>query len=261
MKPQKNKNEESNVKGKQKTAVLREGFKDGIPIGLGYFAVAFSLGIAARAAGLNAFEGLISSLLMNASAGEYVGFTIIGGNGTYLELALMTIIANARYLLMSCALSQRFSPSTPLIHRIGVGFYITDELFGISIARPGMLDPFYTYGAVLIASPCWGIGTALGVIAGNILPVRIVSALSVALYGMFIAIIIPPSRKNKVVAGAVLLSFALSYLSKKISYIKDMSNGTITIILTVLISSLAAVFFPVKEENDNESTTEDSHAA
>lgn len=259
MKPQKTKNEESTAAGKQRAAVLREGFRDGIPIGLGYFAVAFSLGIAARAAGLNAIEGLISSLLMNASAGEYVGFTIIGGNGTYLELALMTIIANARYLLMSCALSQRFSPSTSIIHRIGVGFYITDELFGISIARPGMLDPFYTYGAVLIASPCWGIGTALGVIAGNILPVRIVSALSVALYGMFIAIIIPPSRKNKVVAGAVLLSFVLSYISKYIPYVRDMSGGTVTIILTVLISSLAAFFFPIKDVDDSEG--EDSHAA
>lgn len=228
--------------------VLREGFRDGIPIGLGYLAVSFSLGVAARNAGLSAFQGFLVSLLNNASAGEYAGFTVIAANGAYFEIFLMTLIANARYLLMSCALSQKFSPDTPLIHRILVGYDVTDEIFGITIARPGMLDPFYSYGAILIAAPAWAGGTALGVIAGNLLPARAVSALSVALFGMFLAVIIPPARKNRVIALFVLISFAASFAATYLPLISRLSDGTRTIILTVLISAVAAILFPVNEE-------------
>ncbi len=228
--------------------VMKEGFRDGIPIGLGYLAVSFSLGVAARNAGLSAFQGFLVSLLNNASAGEYAGFTVIAANGAYFEIFLMTLIANARYLLMSCALSQKFSPDTPLIHRIFVGYDVTDEIFGITIARPGMLDPFYSYGAILIAAPAWAGGTALGVIAGNLLPARAVSALSVALFGMFLAVIIPPARKNHVIALFVLVSFAASFAATYLPLISQLSGGTRTIILTVLISAIAAILFPVNEE-------------
>ena len=230
--------------------VLREGFRDGIPIGLGYLAVSFSLGVAARNAGLSAFQGFLVSLLNNASAGEYAGFTVIAANGAYFEIFLMTLIANARYLLMSCALSQKFFPDTPLIHRILVGYDVTDEIFGITIARPGMLDPFYSYGAILIAAPAWAGGTALGVIAGNLLPARAVSALSVALFGMFLAVIIPPARKNRVIALFVLISFAASFAATYLPLISRLSGGTRTIILTVLISAVAAILFPVNEEEE-----------
>ena len=162
----------------------------------------------------------------------------------------MTLIANARYLLMSCALSQKFSPDTPLIHRIFVGYDVTDEIFGITIARPGMLDPFYSYGAILIAAPAWAGGTALGVIAGNLLPARAVSALSVALFGMFLAVIIPPARKNRIIALFVLVSFAASFAATYLPLISQLSGGTRTIILTVLISAIAAILFPVNEEED-----------
>ena len=163
--------------------VLVNGIRDGIPIGLGYFAVSFSLGIAARKAGLSPFQGFLASLFNNASAGEYAAFTLIAANAGYLQVAIITLIANARYLLMSCALAQRFSPDTPFFHRFLIGYDVTDELFGITIARPGWLNPYYTYGAILVAAPAWSIGTALGIIAGNLLPLRAVSALSVALYG------------------------------------------------------------------------------
>ena len=229
---------------------MKEGFRDGIPIGLGYLAVSFSLGVAARNAGLSAFQGFLVSLLNNASAGEYAGFTVIAANGAYFEIFLMTLIANARYLLMSCALSQKFSPDTPLIHRIFVGYDVTDEIFGITIARPGMLDPFYSYGAILIAAPAWAGGTALGVIAGNLLPARAVSALSVALFGMFLAVIIPPARKNRVIAFFVLVSFAASFAATYLPLISQLSGGTRTIILTVLISAIAAILFPVNEAED-----------
>ena len=230
--------------------IFFEGLKDGLPIGFGYLAVSFSLGVAARSAGLNAFQGFLASLLNNASAGEYAGFTVIAAGATYLEMAIITLIANARYLLMSCALSQHFPPGTPLRHRLLIGHYITDEIFGITIAQPGKLNPIYSYGAIAFAAPCWAFGTAFGVIAGNILPLRIVSALSVALYGMFLAIIIPPSKKDKVVAVCVVIGFLLSYLASVLPVISDFSEGTRTILLTVLISSVAALCFPVKSESE-----------
>lgn len=229
---------------------FREGMRDGIPIGLGYLAVSFSLGVAARGAGLTALQGFTASLLNNASAGEYAGFTVIAANASYLEMMLMTLIANARYLLMSCALSQKFSPDTPLRHRLLVGYDVTDEIFGITIARPGILDPCYTYGAIVIAAPCWAGGTALGVIAGNLLPLRVVSALSVALFGMFLAVIIPPARKNRIVAIFVLISFLASFAAASLPYISQLSGGTRTIILTVAISAAAAALFPVRDEDE-----------
>ena len=225
--------------------------KDGLPIGLGYFAVAFSLGIAARNAGLNATQGFIASLFNIASAGEYALFTLIAASAAYIETAVMTLVVNARYLLMSCALSQRFDPDTPMIHRIGVGALITDELFGIAIARPGYIKPAYTYGAALTSVIPWALGTSLGIVMGNILPAGVVSALSVAIYGMFLAIIIPPARENKVVMVFVAAGFILSYLSEIIPFLKSMSEGTRTIVLTVVLAAAAAFFFP-REEEQNE---------
>ena len=229
---------------------LREGARDGLPIALGYFAVSFTLGIAAKRAGLTASQGFLASLLCNASAGEYAGFTMISASAALWELAIMTLIVNARYLLMSTALSQKFAPGTPFIHRLLVGFDVTDELFGIAIARPGYLDPYYFYGAMLVAMPGWAFGTFFGVMAGNVLPTRLVSALSVALYGMFLAIIIPPARKDKVVAGLVVLSFALSFVCTYLPGISALSDGTRTILLTVAISCAGALLFPIKTQSE-----------
>ncbi len=228
--------------------VFRKGMKDAIPIGLGYLAVAFSLGIAARNAGMNAFQGFLMSMLNNASAGEYAGITVIAANSPYVEIAIVTLITNARYLLMSCAMGQRLTPGLSFGHRLLMGFDITDELFGIAIARPGYLHPWYTYGAMTVAIPGWAVGTALGVTAGNMLPARIVSALSVSLFGMFLAIIIPPARKDKVVAVLITLAFLLSFLASCLPVISSLSEGTRTIILTIVLSAGAAALFPHKEE-------------
>lgn len=198
------------------------------------------------------WRAFFAGLLNNASAGEYAAFTLIASGATYLEVAVITLIANARYLLMSCALAQRFAPGTPFWHRLLIGYDVTDELFGITIARPGYLNPFYTYGAIVLAAPAWATGTALGIIAGNALPVRAVSALSVALYGMFLAIIIPPAKKSRIVAALVAISFALSFVCGYLPGIRNLSEGTRTILLTVLISGVAAVLFPVKEEDEND---------
>lgn len=142
--------------------VFCEGMRDGVPIALGYFAVSFSLGIAARNAGLTPIQGFFASLFNNASAGEYAAFSLIAAGATYLEVAIITLIANARYLLMSCALAQKFAPGTPFFHRLIIGYDVTDELFGITIARPGYLNPFYTYGAHCAGGPRLGHGHSAG---------------------------------------------------------------------------------------------------
>lgn len=230
-----------------KSCMIR-GFRDGIPISLGYFAVAFSLGIAARNAGLTAFQAMLTSLLNNASAGEFAAFTLIGAGAGYVEVALMTLVSNARYLLMSCALSQKLDPDTPLLPRMLIGFDVTDEIFGVSIAFPGRLNPFYTYGVILAALPGWALGTYFGVLMGNALPARLVSALSVSLYGMFIAIIIPPARQSRVVAVFVIVSMALSGLLSAVEWFHFLSSGARIILLTVVISAVAAWKFPIREE-------------
>lgn len=229
-----------------KTWYLR-GLKAGVPIGLGYLAVAFTLGIAARSAGLNAFQATLTSFLINASAGEFVGFTLIGVGASYLEVAIMEAVANARYLLMSFSLSQKLHPKTGILHRLLIGWYVTDEVFGVSISAPGYLNPFYTYGAITLACPGWAVGTCLGVIMGNILPANVVSALSVGLYGMFIAIFVPPSRKSRTVLILVLVSMALSFALARIPVFAGISEGVRTIILTVVLSAAAAVLAPVRE--------------
>ncbi len=229
-----------------------KGLRDGVPISLGYFAVAFSLGILAKKAGLTAFQGFLASLLCNASAGEYAAFTVIAENGAYLAIALATLVANARYFLMSAAFAQRLDPEMPFFHRFLLAFDMTDEIFGISISREGILNPWYTYGAVIAALPGWSLGTMCGILAGGALPVRAVNALSVALYGMFFAVIIPPARKSKIVAGIIAVCFALSYACSVIPWVRDLPEGTRTIILTVVIASAAAILFPRKETEEKE---------
>ena len=223
-----------------------QGLRDGLPIGLGYFAVAFTLGIAARRAGLTAFQAGLASFLTNASAGEAAGFTVIAEGGSYLTMAIMILVANARYLLMSTALTQKLRPETGLLNRMIIGFDVTDEIFGVSIARPGWLCPFYSYGVFILPLIGWSSGTYLGVMMGNLLPANLVSALSVGLYGMFIAIIIPPARKNRVIAVLVVLSMALSFACSRLPGISALSGGTRIILLTVVIAAAAALIRPVK---------------
>lgn len=223
-----------------------QGLRDGLPIGLGYFAVSFTLGITARRAGLTAFQAALASFLTNASAGEAAGFTVIAEGGSYLTMAIMILVANARYLLMSTALTQKLRPETSILNRLIIGYDVTDEIFGVSIARPGWLCPFYSYGVFVLPLIGWSSGTYLGVMMGNLLPANLVSALSVGLYGMFIAIIIPPARKERVIAVLVAMSMLLSYACARLPVVSGLSSGTRIILLTVLIAAGAALLRPVK---------------
>ena len=229
---------------------FKKGILNGIPIALGYLAVSFSLGIQCKEAGINSIYAAFMSLINLTSAGEFAAVGIIASAGSYLEMAVSQAVINLRYMLMSCALSQKVNPSSSYIHRFFIAFGVTDEIFGISMAEDGKLNPFYTYGAMLVAIPGWTLGTFLGVIFGNILPEILVNSLSVALYGMFIAIIIPPAKQKVSVAVAVIISMICSYLCTKLPMIKDFSSGTVIIILTVTISLIFALICPI-DSDDN----------
>lgn len=240
---------------KTETAIwFRRGIKNGVPIALGYFAVSFALGIAARDVGLNAFQGAISSAFTLASAGQFAGLNVIASAASYAEMAVMMLVINARYLLMSCSLSQKLDPDLPFYHRLLIGWGITDEIFGVASCVPDKLNPFYNYGMMAVAIPGWTIGTVLGIVVGNILPATVTSALGVSLYGMFLAIIIPPARKNRVIAGVVAVSMAASLAMAKLPVVSGLSSGMRTIVLTVVIAGIAALLFPVEEK-------EETHAA
>ena len=241
-----------------KRAEFNVGLRAGIPIGIGYFAVSFSLGIIARDCGFNAFQGFLTSLTSYASAGQYIGFTMYGAGATLWQLVIMMIITNARYLPMGVALNQKVKEGTPLLHRILIGHSITDEIFGVSIARPGYASPYFGVGCWLSAMSMWSVGNAIGIAVGNILPPRAVSALSVALFGMFLAVIIPPIKKDKIIGCAVAISFALSYLATTLPAFQNISSGNRTILLTVIIASAFAVIAP--RQNESPEVTVDAPA-
>ena len=229
-----------------------KGLETGIPIGLGYLAVSFTLGIQAKKIGISALQSAIMSFGLHASAGQYILISLFGAGTSILVMVVMEMVANARYLLMSCSLSQKIPEDTSLWKRLLMGYFITDEIFGAAIAVKGKLNPFYIFGMATIASPGWVVGTALGVILGNALPGSVISALSVGLFGMFIACIIPEGKKNKVVAIVIIVSFIASYLLSVIPVVKNLDSGLKIIILTVVIAGIFSVVKPVEKEVPNE---------
>ncbi len=240
----------------RKTAFKR-GIIDGIPIALGYLAVSFTFGIQAAKEGLSVFQATLLSLTNLTSAGQFAGLGIIVASASYLEMAFTQLIINLRYCLMSCSLSQKLDSNAKFYHRFIMSYGITDEIFGICSGRPKKLSPFYCYGAICVASPGWALGTFLGALSGNILPASVLSALGVALYGMFIAIVIPPAKTNKVIAGLVIVSMVASFLFSILPILKEISSGFTLIILTVVIAGAAALLFPIDiDEEQNKAVKE-----
>lgn len=226
----------------------RKGIKDGIPICLGYFAVSFAFGIQASDLKLSAFQSGMLSLLNLTSAGQFAGLSVIASGGSYLEMAAVQFVINLRYLLMSAALSQKLLPSVTTAERLGIAYGVTDEIFGVSALTDGPLSPFYSYGLIAAAMPGWVAGTVLGASAGAILPERLISALGIALYGMFIAIIVPPARKQKSVLAAVLLSMGLSAAGAYLPLFTQISAGMRIIFITASVSALCAIIWPKEED-------------
>lgn len=236
-----------------KTALRKDiidGLRVGFPIAMGYFAVAFSLGIIAVQAGLTAPLGFLSSFFTRASAGEYGTYTLVAIEAAYAEVVVMCLVVNLRYMLMSAALSQKIAPGTSWFHRLMMAFCITDEVFGVSVAHPGYTPPAYTYSAALISTLFWASGCAMGIMAGGLLPQSMVTALSMSLYGMFLAIIIPPARQNRFILGLVVVSMTASGLFSVLPVLKEISVGFKVIILTLVIASIAALIHPVEERKE-----------
>ena len=236
---------------KDDAVVFARGARDAVPVMLGYFAVSFTLGIAAKNAGLTPFQAFLSSLTQASSTGQFAGYMMISSCASYAAVALMIFVANARYMLMSCAMSQKLAPGTPLLHRLAIAAYLTDEIFGLSVTKPAPVNPYYSYGMAACAVPGWSFGTLFGVIAGNVLPGSAVDALSAGIFGMFIAVIVPPARGDKIIALLIAVSMAASFLFSRFNFL-GVSSGTRTIILTIAIAGAAAFLFPLKEEASDE---------
>ena len=233
------------------------GIQDGIPICLGYLAVSFTFGIMAKKVGVSIFDTVLISITNVTSAGQFAGLSLIASTASYIEMAITQLIINLRYSLMSCALSQKIDPKAPFFHRFLIAYGVTDEIFGVSVSKEGKISPFYSYGVISISVGGWVLGTFLGILSGNILPPRAISALSVALYGMFIAIIIPPAKGNRILAGIIILSMAASLLFTEAPILQNISSGFRIIIITLVIAGLAAWFFPVPDDS-NETTTKNA---
>lgn len=230
----------------ENSAMFYKGLKDGAALLLGYAAVGFTLGIGAKGCGLTPFQTLISAATQNAAAGQFAGYSLIASGAGLLEVAVMILIANARYLLMSCTLSQKLPSNTSTAHRLLMAFDITDEIFGLAAAQSPRLSPYYNYGLVASAAPGWALGAWAGAAAGSVLPADVMTALSVSLFGMFIAVIVPPARKDKVIALLIAVSMAASWAFARYD-VFGFSAGTRTMLLTVVLSGAAAAIAPVKE--------------
>lgn len=228
------------------------GLHDGVPIALGYFAVSFTFGMMAVSGGLSVWQATLISLTNLTSAGQFAGLDIMIACGSLWEMALTQLIINLRYSLMSFSLSQKLERNLAPWHRFAVAFGMTDEIFGVSASQLGRLNPFYNYGAMSVAVPGWTFGTLAGAIAGNIMPGFLASALSVAIYGMFLAVIIPPAKKHRAVLKVVVGAMAVSTLFACTPVLNKVSSGFVIIITTLAVAGMAAYFCPIEDGEEED---------
>lgn len=233
---------------------FKKGLKDGLPICLGYFPVSFAFGIFAVENGLSVFQATILSLVNLTSAGQLAGVPIMIG-GSLPELALSQLIINSRYSLMSVSLSQNFSPRVKLKDKLLIAYGNTDEVFAVAISQKGEIGKRYMMGLILPPVLGWTLGTLTGSIAGNILPVMVTAALGLAIYGMFVAIVVPVAKKEKATALCVAIAIALSCAFKYIPALSKVPSGFTVIICAVVAAAILAVVAPVKVD---EEVTEDA---
>ena len=227
---------------------IKKGLKDGIPIALGYISVSFTFGLQSVHSGLSWWEAVMISLTNLTSAGQFAGLDIlVRGGGFWIEMACAQFVINLRYALMSLSLSQKADKSVRGIHRWLIGFGITDEIFAVAMGNRKDVSNKYLYGLMLLPIVGWTTGTLLGAMAGQVLPTVIRDSLCIAIYGMFLAIIIPPAKKNSAILTVVVISALLSCAFKWLPLLNQVSSGFVIIICTVIASVVGAVFFPIKE--------------
>lgn len=229
-----------------------QGVKDGLPICFGYISVAFAFGIFARENGLGLLETLLISMTNVTSAGQLAAVPIIVSGGTIIELLVSQIVINLRYALMSVSLSQKLGKSVRMFDRFIVSFVNTDEVFAVASGKKGSCERSYLYGLILTPYLGWSLGTLIGAAAGDILPAAVISALGIAIYGMFVAIVVPPAKENRNTLLCVVFAIILSCMFKYIPVLSKVPSGFTIIICAVSASAVFAFTAPVLEEEQDE---------
>lgn len=227
-----------------------KGIRDGLPICFGYLSVSFAFGIFAIANGLTVPESVLMSMTNVTSAGQLAAVPIIAGGGTLIELAISQLVINLRYALMSVSLSQKLGKSVRMLDRFIIAFVNTDEVFAVASAQEGSVGRKYLYGLILTPFLGWASGTLLGAVAGNLLPAVVISALGVAIYAMFIAIVFSKAKTDKPTAVCVLIAIALSCAFRYIPFLQGVPAGFTVIICAVITAGLMAWLAPVKEAGE-----------
>ena len=226
------------------------GLANGIPIGLGYLSVSFAFGLYAVSSGLSVWQAVLISMLNLTSSGQLAAVPIIATAGSIFELIATQLVINLRYALMSISLTQRLGPSVRNSDRLLISFYNTDEVFAVSSARGEMLGRRYFFGLGVAPYLGWTLGTLLGAVAGNILPASVVNALGIAIYAMFIAIILPGAKKDKNTLFAILVAIGLSVLFYYTPVLSSVPSGFVIVICAVSVSALFALIAPIKDEEE-----------
>ena len=230
----------------------KDGVRTGIPVGLGYFSVSFGFGAMAVAQGISALNATLISASNLTSAGQFAGLTLIVAMGTLVEMIITQLVINSRYSLMSIALAQRMGQRIGFFPRLLIAFFNTDEIFALAMARPKALTVPFMLGLGTLPFFGWTGGTLMGALAGSVLPADIRAALGVMLYGMFIAIVVPPAKQEKSVFVTLILALILSCLFAWVPALQAVSAGISIVICTVAAAAIAAVLFPIGEEEEAE---------
>lgn len=221
-----------------------QGLRDGIPIGLGYLSVSFAFGISAVAVGVPVWGAALISMTNVTSAGQVAGLSLIAAGASLAEQALTQLVINLRYALMSLSLSQKLAPTVGFLDRLVMAFLNTDEVFAVASSQPGRVGRRYFFGLMIAPYLGWSAGTVLGAAAGAVLPAAAQSALGIAIYGMFLAIIIPPAKKLSAVRRVLLLAVGLSCLIAWTPLSQVISSGFSIILCTLLAAGVGAWLFP-----------------
>lgn len=235
---------------------FRCGFQNGLPIGLGYLPVSFTFGFIAVSGGLPVWVAVLISFTNLTSAGQFAGTNLILAGAGYFEVALTTFVINIRYMLMSLSLSQKLEKKTGTLKRMLLSFGITDESFVVASLYPEKITAPFMFGLMSMPILGWNLGTLLGGCISTVLPQALQNAMGIALYAMFIALIIPASKASKQVLYIIILAVAATCILKYVPVFQMISSGFRVIIATVLAAGMGAFLFP-KDEEKEEAAIED----
>ncbi|MBQ5615841.1 MAG: AzlC family ABC transporter permease [Peptococcaceae bacterium] len=226
------------------------GLRDGIPICLGYVSVAFTFGLMCTENGLPFWIAVLISLTNLTSAGQFAGTALIIAGGGLLEIGITTFVINLRYMLMSLSISQKVDANLSVPKRMAMSFGVTDEIFGVSMQKKGNITFAYFMGLMILPILGWSGGTLVGAVAVSLLPDMVRSALGIAIYGMFLAIIIPPARTERAIAWVIAIAGLISCVLYYVPLFNSISGGWMIIICAVVTSSIAAILWPVPDEEE-----------